>query len=125
MEVKCIYVCSLSNKVMREKQIHNHDYVLLSDKGSCEIIFICSSCFLFFEAVFKPEFFFSRLKKMLFKKTRRDGFSGPINTIDLVNKKLKYLKGDIVIGHCKGHNCIILFFHFEGFYTIVPKKHLL
>ena len=122
MEVKCIYVCSLSNKVMREKQIHNHDYVLLSDKGSCKIIFICSSCFLFLEANLS---FFSRLKKILFKKTQRDGFSGPINTIDLVNKKSKYLKGDIVIGHCKGYDCIILFFHFEGFYAIVPKKHLL
>ena len=62
---------------------------------------------------------------MLFKKTLRDGFSGLINTIDLVNKKLKYLKGGIVIGHCKRHDCIILFFHFEGFYAIVPKKLLL
>ena len=59
---------------MREKQIHNHDYVLLSDKGSCKIIFICSSCFLFFEAVFKPEFFFQDLKKCYLKKPEEMDF---------------------------------------------------
>ena len=52
----------------------------------------------------------------LFKKNWRARFSGPVNTIDLLNEKLKYLKGDIVIGHCKGHDYIILFFHIEGFY---------
>ena len=78
---------------------------------------------MFFEAVFKPEFFFQELKKMfnrgLFKKTRRDRFSGPVNTIDILNEKSKYLQGDIVIGHCKGQDCIILFFHFEGFYKTI------
>ena len=65
MEVKCIYLCNLSKEVMKEKQIHNHDCVLLSDKDSCEIIFICRPCFLLFAAVFKPEFFFQELKKCL------------------------------------------------------------
>ena len=52
----------------------------------------------------------------LFKNNRRHRFSGPVKAIDLLNEKSKYLKGDIVIGHCKGHDRIILFFHFEGFY---------
>lgn len=63
MKVKCIYVCNLSNEVMKEKQIHG--CVLLSDKDSCEIIIICRPCFLIFEAVFSPEFFSLELRKFL------------------------------------------------------------
>ena len=29
---------------------------------------------------------------------------------------LKYLKGTISLGHCRGHNYIILVFYFDGFY---------
>ena len=31
-------------------------------------------------------------------------------------EKRDYLKGTIHIGHCRGHDCIILLFVFEGFY---------
>ena len=30
-------------------------------------------------------------------------------------KYLKYLQGNIIISHCKGHDCIILLFDFEHF----------
>ena len=31
-------------------------------------------------------------------------------------EKRSHLKGAIIIGHCRGHDCIILIFCFEGFY---------
>ena len=40
------------------------------------------------------------------------------NFIELDKKKL--LKGKIIFGHCRGHDTIIIFFHFEGFY----EQHL-
>ena len=30
--------------------------------------------------------------------------------------KREYLKGTISLGHCRGHNCIISVFCFDGFY---------
>ena len=38
--------------------------------------------------------------------------------VDRERKKcLKYLKGDILILHCKGHDTIILLFDFDHFHT--------
>ena len=31
-------------------------------------------------------------------------------------EKRSQLKGTIIISHCRGHDCIILIFCFEGFY---------
>ena len=37
--------------------------------------------------------------------------------IDLLNKKEDFcLKGELIISHCKGHDCIILFSVFNDFY---------
>ena len=40
-----------------------------------------------------------------------------VKFIDLLNKDwktfLRYLKGDFIISHCKGHNSIILLFDFK------------
>ena len=37
--------------------------------------------------------------------------------INLIDKKKDFcLKGEIIISHCKGHDCIILFFVFNDFY---------
>ena len=74
--------------------------------------------------------FFSRSKKMfnlaLFKRKPGCQFSGNVNAIDLLNEKRKYLKEEIKVGHSKGHDSIILFFDFEGFYEnhrrLLPKN---
>lgn len=39
-----------------------------------------------------------------------------ITLINFLGHKSQQLKGEITIGHCKGHDCIILFFNFDGFY---------
>ena len=38
-----------------------------------------------------------------------------LNNLIPVDKR-EYLKGTISLGHCRGHNCIILVFYFDGFY---------
>ena len=35
---------------------------------------------------------------------------------NLLEDKKKYINGSISICHCKGHDCIILVFNFDGFY---------
>lgn len=42
----------------------------------------------------------------LYLKRRGSQFSGDVNIISLLNEK----------GHCKGHDCIILFYDFDGFH---------
>ena len=55
--------------------------------------------------------------RKIFKKKLK--FSAPehIRKNNLIyHDKKKHLKGDIIFGHCRGHNTIIIFyFHFKGF----------
>ena len=65
--------------------------------------------------------------RITFKKLRKNRRPDNITLINFLNDKSKYLKDEIVIGHCKGHDCIFLFFIFDGFYDIhkrlFPKKN--
>ena len=55
--------------------------------------------------------------RKFFKRERKPSTSNQTGTINLiVDKRDKYLKGEIIIGHCRGHATIILFFHIKGFY---------
>ena len=55
--------------------------------------------------------------RKIFKKGRKSNTSNRIRTIYLLgDKRDKYLKGEIIIGHCRGHDTITLFFHIRGFY---------
>lgn len=72
-------------------------------------------------------FFFGNIKADLFSRSKKMfnpavlktkwgcRFSGDVNTINLLNEKEKYFKGEITIGHCKGHGCIILFLILKDF----------
>ena len=39
-----------------------------------------------------------------------------LNNLIPADKK-KHFKGEISLVHCRGHNCIMLVFYFEGFYN--------
>ena len=52
----------------------------------------------------------------IFKRRRKLDTSNRIQTFNLIgDKRDKHLEGEIIIGHCRGHNTIILFFHIKGF----------
>ena len=51
-----------------------------------------------------------------FKRRRKSDISNRIRTFNLIgDKRDKYLEGEITTGHCRGHNTIIIFFHFKVF----------
>ena len=50
-----------------------------------------------------------------FKKLPKNRAQNNVTLINFLHDKSKYLKGEIIIGKCKGHDCIILFFNFDGF----------
>ena len=53
------------------------------------------------------------IMRKIFKRGRKPNTS---NTINLLGDKTdKFLKGEIIIGHCRGRDTIILFFHIRGF----------
>ena len=53
----------------------------------------------------------------IFKKRRRHITTNRIREIDLIgNNRNKLLKGEIIFGHCRGHDTLIVFFHFKGFH---------
>ena len=57
----------------------------------------------------------------IFKRGRKPNTSNQIRTINLIgDKRDKYLEGEIIIGHCRAHDTIILFSHIKGFY----KQHV-
>ena len=52
-----------------------------------------------------------------FKRGRKSNISNGIRTVNLSGDKGdKYLKGEIIIDHCRGQDAIKLFFHIRGFY---------
>ena len=72
--------------------------------------------------------------KILFKKLQRKSSENKnkqflsVKFIDLLNKGerktyAKYLKGNMIISHCKGHDTIILLFDFKHFDAV--QRHLL
>ena len=111
-----MHICLKFIKGNKKKKTTQHDCVVLLIKKSLEIIFVCKPCF--FWEIFKADLFFHEVKKCLIElylKEQGCRFSGDVNTVNLLNEKRKYLKGEITIVHCRGHDCIILFFNFEGF----------
>ena len=60
-----------------------------------------------------------------FKKFRKNRAPNNVTLIIFLDDKSKHLNGEIIIGHCKGHDCIILFFNFDSFYDnhtrLLPK----
>ena len=54
--------------------------------------------------------YFLRFYKKRSKKQKRPSYITLIN--NLPEGKKKYLSGAISLGHCRGHNCIYLFFLF-------------
>lgn len=53
MNVKCLYLCSASRQVVKNKQTtENHGFVLLSGRNEFELIFVCRSCLHFFQGIF-------------------------------------------------------------------------
>ena len=53
------------------------------------------------------------------KKERKSGncyYPNDVTFVNLLKDKKLYIKGKIIISHCKGPNYIILFFNFDGFY---------
>ena len=61
-----------------------------------------------------------------FKKLRKNRAPNNATLINFLDDKSKYFKGKIIIGHCKGHDCIMLFFYFDGCYDnytrLLPKN---
>ena len=95
------------------------------------MIIICKDCGDLLQKLFSPgkDGFFNKTKKMfnkvLLKKNLEKGSENKKKEFlsvkfDLLDKDerrkyCKYLKGNIIISHCKGHGCIILLFDFEHF----------
>ena len=61
-----------------------------------------------------------------FKKFRKNRAPNNVTLINILYDKSKYLIGRIIIVHFKRHDCIILFFNFDGFYDnqtkLLPKN---
>ena len=56
------------------------------------------------------------IMREIFKRRRKPNTSNRIRTINLLGDKIdKFLKGEIIIGHCRGHDTIISFCHIRGF----------
>lgn len=54
--------------------------------------------------------------RITFKKLRKNRRPDNITLINFLNDKSKYLNGEIIIGHCKGHDLLYYFSNFDGFY---------
>ena len=55
--------------------------------------------------------------RKIFKGKRRLNVSNRIRTVDLIgDKRDKYLEGEIILRHCRGHDAIIILFSIKGFY---------
>ena len=55
--------------------------------------------------------------RKIFIGMRKSDVSNRIRTFNLIgDKRDKYLEGEITIGRCRGHETIIIFFHFKRFY---------
>ena len=59
--------------------------------------------------------------RITFKKLRKNRPPDNITLINFLNDKSKYLKDEIVIGHCKGHDCIFFFFLFLMVFMIFTR----
>ena len=54
--------------------------------------------------------------RKIFKERTKSDISNRITTFNLIgDKRDKYLKGEIIIGDCRGHDTITTFFHLKGF----------
>ena len=91
-----------------------------------ELIFFCETCLHFFMRIYYPSnFCFKELRKCLserfFKKVKTSCYQpNSRKQFYRARQKKKILKGKIMFGHCRGHDTIIIFFHFEGLY----EQHL-
>ena len=59
-----------------------------------------------------------------FKKFRENRAPNNVPLINLLDDKSKLLKAEIIIGHCKGHDCSIWFFILMVFMIIRPDCYL-
>ena len=54
----------------------------------------------------------------IFKGRQRLNVSNRIRMINLIgDKRDKYLEGEIILQHCRGHDTIIILFSIKGFYN--------
>ena len=59
---------------------------------------------------------FGRGSSKKWQKSGNYNYPKNVTFVNLLKDKKLYNKGEIIISHCKGHNCIILFFDFDEFY---------
>lgn len=58
------------------------------------------------------------MRNFFAKRSKDRATSGRIRTINLLDSDKKMLiKGEIFLRHCKGHDALIIYFDFDGFYT--------
>ena len=122
MIVSTLYLCNATIGIIENnKASAEHTCRFFSD-GSSNVIFICVSSLSYFKYTFQaPNFYFKEPKKCLFEKIfkgrRKLDVTNRIQTVNLIgDKRCKYLEREIILGHCPGHNTIVIFFYIKGFY---------
>ena len=63
----------------------------------------------------KPRYF----SRYILNKPRKHELPSSVilkNHLPLDKKKKKYIKGTISLCHCRGHDCLVVRFYFDGFY---------
>ena len=56
------------------------------------------------------------MRKVFAKRSKDRVPSGRIQTINLLDPdKKKLIRGEIFLRHCRGHDTLIICFHFDGF----------
>ena len=60
----------------------------------------------------------------MFKKFQKNRAPNNVTLIDFLDDTSKYLKGEIIIGHRKGHDCIIYFLILMVFMIFTQDSYL-
>ena len=119
-------MCHMISESFKKDLNGAYDLVAARDTKK-ELSLVCYNCHRMLEKTFVlDENFFDEVKKVfnriiskkVWTKSGNCRYLPPENKtlIDLLYKNLeKYVKGKIVISHCKGHKCITPLFYFDGF----------
>ena len=118
-KIDCFYLSSCSKKILHVPIVQ---LVIAISTDFKKLILTCEGCHKLFEKLFESEKYFNEVKKVFnrnpFKKhSGRKSSNNLVMLINLLDMKKDFcLKGEIIISHCKEHDCIILFFVFNDFY---------
>ena len=115
MEITKLYLCESTVVIIRFNQaLLEHNYNFFSNESS-ELIFICEACRSFFKQIyFLQNFCFKEVRKCLLEEFLESDRIQENNLME--HNKKKFLKGEIIFTHCRGHDTIMIHFLFEGFY---------